>query len=132
MLRFLSIQKVRLLCVGWILILLQPFAAPAEQASLIFLPGRSHVIRSWTVADGLPFNQIRDVIQRRNGFIWVATLNGAARFDGVKFEVFNTENYPELPNNRMVKLYEDAKGSLYIAHDTGHISILTPGRIQGC
>ncbi|MGE4489915.1 MAG: two-component regulator propeller domain-containing protein, partial [Kiritimatiellales bacterium] len=127
MINFSSIQKTRLLCVGWILILLQPFKAPAEQASLIFLPGRSHVIRSWTVADGLPFNQIRDIIQRRNGFIWVATLNGAARFDGVEFEVFNTENYPELPNNRMVKLYEDAKGALYIAHDTGHISILTQG-----
>ncbi|VGO13301.1 Sensor histidine kinase LiaS [Pontiella desulfatans] len=80
------------------------------------------LIRTWRVGDGLPFGQVGDIIQRRNGFIWVATLNGAARFDGIRFQPFNVVNSPNLPDNRIRSLHEDARDILWMGHDTGHVS----------
>ncbi len=79
-------------------------------------------LQSWQVSDGLPFNQIQDVIQRQNGFIWVATLNGPARFDGVQFEIFNVGNTEGLPDNRIMKLAEDTAGHLFLGHEKGNVS----------
>ncbi|VGO13315.1 Sensor histidine kinase LiaS [Pontiella desulfatans] len=100
---------------------------------LLALPGRlsagevwedqRYVIKTWKVGDGLPFNRVEDVVQRRNGFVWVATLNGAARFDGVEFEPFNKRMFPMLPNNRVSKLHEDRAGNLFLGHATGHVTI---------
>src|SRR5262245_35705971 len=43
----------------------------------------SFVHESWTVEDGLPLNSIRQVHQSYDGYIWIATLDGLVRFDGV-------------------------------------------------
>lgn len=77
----------------------------------------------WQISDGLPFDQINDVIQTRDGFIWIATPNGAARFDGHEFLVFNTQNTPAFANNRITTFFEDSRGRLWMAHDSTHISI---------
>jgi len=39
------------------------------------------VHESWTVRDGLPVNSVNAVLQGRDGYIWVATFDGLARFD---------------------------------------------------
>ncbi|MBN2162050.1 MAG: hypothetical protein JXR25_11470 [Pontiellaceae bacterium] len=91
-----------------------------NQMELVRIP--SYRLQSWQVSDGLPFNQIQDVIQRENGFIWVATLNGPARFDGAQFEVFNMQT-AGLPDNRVMKLAEDRAGNLFLGHETGRISV---------
>ncbi len=36
------------------------------------------------------------MIQTRDGYLWVGTRDGLARFDGVKFTVFQAENNPGL------------------------------------
>ncbi|MCI0534974.1 MAG: histidine kinase [Verrucomicrobiales bacterium] len=41
----------------------------------------------WTTADGLPQNKIESILQSSNGYIWVGTQHGLARFDGVEFTV---------------------------------------------
>ena len=91
-----------------------------NQLDMVRIP--SYRLQSWQVSDGLPFNQIQDVMQRRNGFIWIATLNGPARFDGEQFEVFN-ERTTGLPDNRILKLAEDSGGHLFLGHETGRISL---------
>jgi signal transduction histidine kinase/ligand-binding sensor domain-containing protein len=81
--------------------------------------------KNWHVADGLPFDRIEDVIQRKNGFLWVATQNGAARFDGIQFEIFNRSTYPGLPDNLIASLHEDAAGRLFLGHASGQVSVKT-------
>src|SRR6201991_4524224 len=43
----------------------------------------------WTADSGLPQNIIRGIVQTPDGYLWVATLNGVARFEGVRFTVFD-------------------------------------------
>src|SRR5579862_9598171 len=45
---------------------------------------------------GLPQNSVKDIVQTPDGFLWVATQEGLARFDGSHFAVYNTRNTPGL------------------------------------
>jgi len=42
--------------------------------------------RSWQLDDGLPGNSVTGVFQTADGYLWVATEGGLARFDGVHFQ----------------------------------------------
>ena len=68
----------------------------------------------WTAESGLPQNTVRAILQSRDGYLWVATLDGLARFDGVRFTVFNKAASPGLPTNRILALYEDPQSDLWI------------------
>jgi len=46
-------------------------------------------IESWTTDKGLPQNTVHSVVQTADGYLWLATLDGLVRFDGVKFRIFN-------------------------------------------
>ena len=76
-------------------------------------------VRVWQVKDGLPQNQVRALRQTRDGYVWVATYDGLARFDGMRFVVFNRENTPALHSNIFTSLYEDRAGALWIGSDGG-------------
>ncbi len=70
----------------------------------------------WNTDNGLPHNTIRAILQTRDGYLWLASLDGLVRFDGVRFTVFTTGNTPALKSNRCTSLFEDQAGQLWI-HD---------------
>ena len=76
----------------------------------------------WTLEDGLPQNSVNDIIQTRDGYLWLATFGGLVRFDGLTFTVFDVANAEGLASNRMMKLYEDRSGALWIGHQRGEIT----------
>ncbi len=78
-----------------------------------------YVFRHFTTEDGLPVNSISDILAHSDGFIYVATFDGLARFDGDRFVVFNTANSPGLKRNRISKMMEAPNGNLWIL-DTSH------------
>jgi len=45
---------------------------------------------------GLPNNEIREIIQDKSGYFWIATDNGLSRFDGYHFENFNSISHPNI------------------------------------
>ena len=59
------------------------------------------VTKAWSTSDGLPHMSVTALAQTRDGYIWVGTLAGLARFDGVSFKVFTPQNCPELPKSRI-------------------------------
>ncbi len=65
-------------------------------------------IDHWTADDGLPQNSVYGIVQTQDGYLWLATLDGLARFDGVRFTVFNKSNSPGIVNNQFISLFEDA------------------------
>lgn len=53
------------------------------------LPASSlYAVNVWNSDDGLPGNNIIALCQTQDGYIWIGTYNGLARFDGVRFTVF--------------------------------------------
>ncbi len=85
---------------------------------------------SWQMPDGLPSDNIRAVLRSRTGYLWVATFNGLARFDGVEFTTFHIGNTHALPNNLVNRLFEDREGRLWLGHDTGEVTLYSGGRFR--
>ena len=69
------------------------------------------VARQYTVRDGLIQSNPSQILQARNGFIWVSTWNGVSRFDGRDFETFQ---FDSLSNQHMQKLENTADGNLWM------------------
>ncbi len=69
---------------------------------------------NWNTDNGLPHNSIFAILQTRDGYLWLTTLDGLVRFDGVRFTVFNVANTKGIPGNRMTALFEDREGALWI------------------
>ncbi|MCP5106360.1 MAG: SpoIIE family protein phosphatase, partial [bacterium] len=82
----------------------------------------------WGVDRGFPQNAIFAAVQDRSGYIWLGTLDGLFRFDGVRFTVFNKENTPQLKSNEIRALYLDRDGSLWIGTSEGGLSRLKDRR----
>lgn len=78
--------------------------------------------RTWQVEQGLPQNKVTAVVQTRDGYLWVGTYCGLARFDGVRFTVFDDINTPELRSSRITSLFEAADGALWIGTESGEVS----------
>ncbi len=81
----------------------------------------------WTTDNGLPQNSVRDIVQTRDGYLWLATLDGLARFDGVRFTVFNKSNSPGIVSNRFLRFYEDGQGDLWAITESSGLTRLHKG-----
>ena len=81
----------------------------------------------WTTENGLPQNSVTAIVQSRDGYLWLSTFGGLARFDGVRFTIFNSANTPGLKSNRITALFEDRRGSLWLGTETGELMSLQDG-----
>ena len=76
--------------------------------------------RAWQTETGLPQNTVHSVVQDFEGYIWVATEEGLARFDGLNFVVFDRQNTPQLRSNDVRSLLVQEKGNvLWVATAAG-------------
>jgi signal transduction histidine kinase/ligand-binding sensor domain-containing protein len=74
---------------------------------------REFLLDTWETEDGLPQISTVGITQTPDGFVWVGTFGGLARFDGVRFTVFNSDNTPAIRDNSVVRLLTDRKGTLW-------------------
>lgn len=82
----------------------------------------------YTPSVGLASSTVYDIIQDRNGFIWIATLNGLNRFDGSRFLTYQKTD--GLNSNSITSLMEGNNGELYIGNYESGINVLYKGRIE--
>lgn len=80
---------------------------------------------AWSSADGLPNNTINGLAQTVDGFIWLGTPNGLARFDGVRFEEPATTNFVDLPNRGVLAITGSRNGGIHLGMDRGAIVSLS-------
>jgi ligand-binding sensor domain-containing protein/signal transduction histidine kinase len=92
--------------------------------------GSPFVVNSWGNEEGLPQSSVISVIQTRDGYLWLGTLNGLVRFDGIRFTIFNENNAPGLPSSRIVFLFEDSHTNLWIGTETSGIALIKNGQIK--
>jgi signal transduction histidine kinase/ligand-binding sensor domain-containing protein len=99
---------------------LLPLIATTGLATTFLADGYS--IRIWQTEDGLPQNMVSSAVQTRDGYLWLGTFSGLTRFDGERFQVFDTANTPEIADSRITSLFEDAKGTLWIGQGSGTLT----------
>jgi len=87
-------------------------------------------VTAWSTADGLPQSSVIALTQTRDGWLWLGTLNGLARFDGDAFTPFNVNNTPGLPSDRVVFLFEDSHANLWAGTDDGGLCLLQNGAVK--
>jgi ligand-binding sensor domain-containing protein len=75
--------------------------------------------RVWDRRHGLPDQRVLAVCQTRDGFLWIGTRNGLARFDGQSFTAFSRQTHAALPSDLITALVEDRDGSLWIGTPEG-------------
>jgi signal transduction histidine kinase/ligand-binding sensor domain-containing protein len=82
----------------------------------------NYFIRAWQTENGLPQNSVTAVVQTRDGYLWLGTYSGLARFDGARFTVFNDGNTPEMRDSHVTSLFEADDGTLWIGHENGEVT----------
>ncbi|MEI8288707.1 MAG: two-component regulator propeller domain-containing protein [Verrucomicrobiota bacterium] len=82
-------------------------------------------IRAWQNQQGLPNNTVRAITQTRDGYLWLGTDAGLARFDGVRCRVFGLQE--GLKNLQVTALMEDREGVLWIGTGGGGMARMAPG-----
>jgi signal transduction histidine kinase/ligand-binding sensor domain-containing protein/DNA-binding response OmpR family regulator len=100
----------------WLALLL---IAPAAGALTAAKAPSQYVFNSWQIVDGLPQNSALSLAQTRDGYLWVGTQEGLARFDGARFVVFDRRNTPAIKSNSIFALRADAQGRLWVGTGAG-------------
>jgi signal transduction histidine kinase/ligand-binding sensor domain-containing protein len=89
-----------------------------------------HRWQSWSVPQGLPSSAITSIIQTRDGYLWIGTQEGLARFDGVRFTILDERTSPALARETINALCESEDGTLWIGTETGGLLALKDGRVR--
>jgi len=103
----------------WLLVLWLGWAGLTVGQAQINAPASLEdlVLRNWDTEAGLPQNTINTMIQTRDGYLWLGTQDGLARFDGLRFTTFGL--HEGLPSVQVTALYEDSDGTLWIGTGGG-------------
>ncbi len=90
-------------------LLASPIFSEAQTVSF-----ENYVVTQFGLEEGLPQSSVNDIIQTGDGYIWLATFGGIVRFDGNSFTVFNKSNISQLYSERILELYEDQQGYIWL------------------
>jgi len=82
---------------------------------------------TWTTANGLPQNTVTGLVQTPDGYLWLSTFDGLARFDGVRFVIFDESNSKGIVNNRFSNLFVDKHGTLFTFTDNNFLTVYRDG-----
>lgn len=78
----------------------------------------------FTDQNGLPVNEVNDICQTADGYLWIASYSGLTRYDGKQFEHYSRDTIPPLPATGVISLYADSKERLWIgSNDKGLIKM---------
>ena len=86
-----------------------------------------YVTGVWHTEEDLPQNSVNAMLQDHQGYIWIGTFGGLARFDGERFTVFDSANTPGFGSDEIFSLYESRSGVLWIGTVDGGLIRLQDG-----
>lgn len=125
------LRPVHFLAAAWscgvILAVLAPRALALDPARALTQYQRS----SWGTENGLPCSNVNSVTQGSDGYLWLGTEEGVIRFDGVRIQVYDRKNDPEIGSNVVFSVREDSRrpAELILGTASG-FGRLVAGRIQ--
>jgi diguanylate cyclase (GGDEF)-like protein/PAS domain S-box-containing protein len=89
-----------------------------------------NVVRTWGVDQGLPQGTVYALAQTADGYVWAATQEGFARFDGTEFIIYDKAAWPQIHNNMTHALLAARDGSLYAATNGGGVVHVEGRRVR--
>ncbi|WP_367873304.1 two-component regulator propeller domain-containing protein [Luteolibacter sp. Populi] len=108
---------MRLLLLAF-LFLLRPLAAAQE---------RDLLVRAWQSEDGLPGNVVRSLVQAPDGYLWIATAEGIARFDGLEFEPIELDGQQRRNRFAFWRIYATSNNDIWVATFQGGLFRIRDG-----
>lgn len=93
-------------------------------------PSSDFLLDVWDTESKLPNSSVTSIAQSADGYLWIGTYNGLARFDGVRFITFDPLNTPELAHARIQDLFTDESGRLWISTYRGELATYANGRFR--
>ncbi|HEU4901436.1 MAG TPA: two-component regulator propeller domain-containing protein, partial [Flavisolibacter sp.] len=104
---------------------------------LLSFNGRSQQPEQYTythfkLTDGLASNIVSNLVQDRDGFIWLATNNGLQRFDGNKFTTFKSDpsQSSSLPSDEVTQVYCDRNKTIWVLTADNRVGIFDTHTFQ--
>jgi ligand-binding sensor domain-containing protein/two-component sensor histidine kinase len=85
-------------------------------------------VRVWQTDDGLPQNSVRAIAQTADGYLWVGTQEGLARFDGIRFTPVTEKLVPALRRGFITSLCVGSDGSLWVGCEQAGVFRFKEGR----
>ncbi|GAB6195502.1 ligand-binding sensor domain-containing diguanylate cyclase [Lysobacter xanthus] len=82
----------------------------------------------WTTRDGLPHSTVNAVRQTADGYLWLATWEGIARFNGRDFRLFRRGDIPGLLDDSVRALAIGPRGDLWAGSTRGGLVRFRNGR----
>jgi signal transduction histidine kinase/ligand-binding sensor domain-containing protein len=87
--------------------------------------------KNLTINGGLSNNEVKQVVQDKIGFVWLATGSGIDRYDGYSFQPFSPPVNDSLELERLtwrpLKLVIDSRGRYFMASDFAGLQMYNPG-----
>ncbi|MBS0557839.1 MAG: response regulator [Proteobacteria bacterium] len=111
---------------GSLLIAAALAAAPADAAPLKATPS----FRVLDASDGLPSSTVWKLAQDRDGYIWIGTADGLARYDGVDFRVYRNDpnDAASLAGADVTALIVDRDNRLWCGGEEAGLNVLDRNR----
>ena len=91
---------------------------------------RHYKLDFWRDSDGLTQRYVKAVIQTHDGYIWIGTKGGLARFDGVHFTSFDDLKPNQLTEAEVWALAEDSDSTLWIGTYGGGLTSFKGGEFK--
>ncbi|PPU76995.1 response regulator [Xanthomonas cucurbitae] len=82
--------------------------------------------RQLTVADGLPSNIVYGLEEDANGYLWLASSDGLARYDGRNFRIWRVED--GLRDNQVWAVHVDKRNQVWIGTGMAGLAMLDAAR----
>lgn len=85
--------------------------------------GQSVQVQNWTTEEGLPQNSVHALLQSSDGYLWMATENGVARFDGLRFQHYSSANEQAFASNDLCCIAEARPGEVLFGTGNGVVAL---------
>ena len=88
--------------------------------------GTAPIFQRFNINSGFSSDNLRALLQDREGYLWVATDNGINRYDGYKTSIYKPEFSKDKTFNSVDfnSIAEDKKGNLWFGTDHSGINVL--------
>lgn len=86
----------------------------------LFSTAQTLNLNQFGIEEGLPQSSVYTMLQGKDGSIWVGTMNGVSKYNGLSFENFTKKN--GLAENRVTASCQDNKGNIWFGHWSGGIT----------